>query len=320
MKQFLHSGLHSLLAAAGILALLLGLAAAAITQPTFGTLSSPKPSAADPERLRRHVEFLTVQASPRDSDHPENLDKAAAYIKEQLLFAGTRPRDQEFRAQGRLYRNVIASLGPANGPILVVGAHYDSCGLFGPNPGADDNASGTAGLLELARLLRGRSLRQRVDLVAYANEEPPWFGSPWMGSAVHARSLAGQDVRGMISLEMIGYFTDRQPFPNWLYRLLYPSRGDFILIAGRWADRDLTRHVKRALRGTGFPAYSFTASRDAGIDASDQRNYWDIGVPAVMVTDTAFVRNPHYHSPGDTAETLDYQRMARVVEGVAEAL
>jgi Peptidase family M28 len=156
--------------------------------------------------------------------------------------------------------------------------------------------------------------------VAYANEEPPWFGSPGMGSAVHARSLKGQDVRGMICLEMIGYFTETQPAPNALFRLLYPQRGDFIAVAGRWTDRALTRHVKRAILGTGFPARSFTAPRDAGIDASDQRSYWDQGIPAVMVTDTADIRNPHYHAPGDTAGTLDYGRMAGVVGGVANAV
>lgn len=132
-----------------------------------------------------------MDASPRDSDHPENLSKAAAYLKEQLLLAGTRVRDQESRVRGRVYRNVIASLGPATGPLLVIGAHYDSFGDFGPNPGADDNASDTAGLLELAWLLHARPLHHRVELVAYANEEPPWFGSPWMGSAVHAKSPYG---------------------------------------------------------------------------------------------------------------------------------
>jgi len=320
MKHFLRRVLRSLLAAAGVLVLLLGLAVAAITQPTFGRVDSPEGPSADPQGLRRHVEFLTVGASPRDSDHPQNLDKAAAYLKEQLLLAGTQVREQEFRVRGRLYRNVIASLGPATGPLLVVGAHYDSFGDFGPNPGADDNASGTAGLLELAHLLHGRSLRYRVDLVAYANEEPPWFGSPWMGSVVHARSLQGQDVRGMICLEMIGYFTEKQPAPSWLFRLLYPSRGDFIVVAGRWADRDLTRRVKQAVRSSGFPTHSFTAPRSAGIDASDQMSYWDRGIPAVMVTDTSYIRNPNYHSPGDTAETLDYVRMARLVEGVANAV
>jgi Peptidase family M28 len=320
MSSLLRSLRRVVLAVVTILAVLLGLAAAAITQPTFGTPPSPGDLQASPERLRRQVEFLTAEASPRDSDHPENLEKAASYIKEQLLLTGNRVRDQEFRVRSRLYRNVIASFGPEEGPFLVVGAHYDSFGDFGPNPGADDNASGTAGLLELARLFGRRPPAGRVELVAYANEEPPWFGSPWMGSAVHARSLKGQEVRGMICLEMIGYFTETQPAPSWLFRLLYPRRGDFIVVAGRWTDRMLTRQVKRAIRGSGFPVYSFTAPRDAGIDASDQRSYWDLGIPAVMVTDTSFVRNPHYHTSGDTAATLDYRRMAQVVEGLANAV
>jgi len=320
MRSLLCSLLRILVATLAAVTILLGFAAAAITQPTFGSLPAQDGLSADPDRLRRHVEFLTVQAAPRDSDHPESLDRAAAYIREDFARTRARVRDQVFQVRGGTYRNVIASFGPATGPLLVVGAHYDAFGDFGSNPGADDNASGTAGLLEIARLLDGRALPVRVELVAYANEEPPWFGSPWMGSAVHARSLKGQDVRGMICLEMIGYFTERQPAPNLLFRLLYPEQGNFIAVAGRWSDRALTRHVKRAIRGTGFPAYSFTAPRDAGIDASDQRSYWDLSIPAVMVTDTSDIRNPHYHAPGDTAETLDYQRMAGVVEGVANAV
>ena len=319
MRSLSRSLLRILAATSAALAILLGLAAAAVTQPTFRALPVVKGLSADPDRLRRHVEILT-RISPRDSDHPENLERAAAYIRSVYGRTRARVQDQAFQVRGRTYRNVIASFGSEAGPLLVVGAHYDTFGDFGPNPGADDNASGVAGLLELARLLDGRRLSSRVELVAYANEEPPWFGSPWMGSAIHARSLKGQDVRGMICLEMIGYFTDTQPAPNLLFRLLYPKRGDFIAVAGRWSDRALTRHVKRAILGTGFPARSFTAPRDAGIDASDQRSYWDQGIPAVMVTDTADVRNPHYHAPGDGAETLDYGRMAGVVGGVANAV
>jgi hypothetical protein len=320
VRTLLHSLLRILVATLAAMTILLGLAAAAITQPTFGVLPAAAGLSANSHRLRRHVEFLTVQAAPRDSDHPESLDRTAVYIRNKFARTRARVRDQTFQARGRTYRNVIASFGPGTGPLLVVGAHYDAFGDFGPNPGADDNASGTAGLLELARLLDGRALPGRVELAAYANEEPPWFGSPWMGSAVHARSLKGQDVRGMICLEMIGYFTEKQPAPSLLFRFLYPRRGDFIAVAGRWSDRSLTRHVKRSIRDTGFPVCSFTAPRGAGIDASDQRSYWDLGIPAVMVTDTSDIRNPHYHAPGDRAGTLDYRRMARVVEGVANAV
>ncbi|HEY9422925.1 MAG TPA: M28 family peptidase [Thermoanaerobaculia bacterium] len=316
MRPLLRRFLRVLTLTAAVLLLLFGLAAFVITQPTFGSAPAWAGPQADPGRLRRHVEFLTTEASPRDSDHPENLAKAADYIRSHFERTGARVRDQPFEVRGQTYRNVVASFGPETGPLLVVGAHYDSFGDFGPNPGADDNASGTAGLLELARLLDGRPLAHRIELVAYANEEPPYFGSPWMGSAVHARSLKGQEVRGMICLEMIGYFTDEQPWPHWLLGLLYPDRGDFIAIAGRWSDRTLARHLKKSIRASGFPTYSFTAPRSAGLDGSDQINYWDLGIPAVMVTDTSFVRNPNYHTPGDTAGTLDYGRMAGVVEGI----
>jgi Zn-dependent M28 family amino/carboxypeptidase len=319
MPKLWRSLARILLATAAALALLLGLAAVAITQPSFGVRISRSEAKADPSRLRRDVARLTGLA-PRDSDHPERLDAAAAYLREGFSPTSARVFDQTFTIRGRTYRNVVADFGPTAGPLLVVGAHYDSFGDFGPNPGADDNASGAAGLLELARLLTVRPPSTRVELVAYANEEPPWFGSSAMGSAVHARSLQRQDVRGMICLEMIGYFTPKQPAPNLLFRILYPSRGNFIAVVGRWPDRALTREVKRAIQGTGFPAVSLTAPRDAGIDASDQRSYWDLGIPAVMVTDTSFVRNPNYHASGDTAASLDYGRMARVVEGMAAAV
>ena len=276
MSSLSRSFLRVLATTFASLVVLLGLAAAAITQPAFRALPAAPGLKADPGRLRQHVEAL-ARISPRDSDHPENLERAAAYIRSAYGRTRARVQDQAFQVQGRTYHNVIASLGPKTGPLLVVGAHYDAFGDLGPNPGADDDASGTAGLLELARLPDGRRLPMRVELVAYANEEPPWFGSPWMGSAVHARSLKGRDVRGMTCLEMIGYFTETQLAPNALFRLLYPKDGSFIVVAGRWTDRALTRHIKRAILGTGFPARSFTAPRDAGIDASDQRSYWDQG-------------------------------------------
>jgi Peptidase family M28 len=137
-----------------------------------------------------------------------------------------------------------------------------------------------------------------------------------MGSAVHARS-AGRAIDGMICLEMIGCYTRVQPWSSWVFRLLYPSRGDFIAIAGRPRDTRLLRRVKAAMQGAGeLPVYSFTGP---GIDASDQRNYWAAGAEAVMVTDTAYVRNPRYHTAADTADTLDYARMAAVVDGVLNA-
>jgi len=303
------------------LAVLLGLAFLAIRQPVPGSVPFLGEERADAERLRRHVELLAVEAAPRDVDHPENLDRAADYIRQSLSETGARMEEQSYKAQGRTFRNVLASFGPDAGPVLIVGAHYDAFGGFGENPGADDNASGTAGLLELARLLAGRPLSRRVIVAAYSTEEPPFFGSPQMGSAVHASSLGEMPVQGMICLEMIGFFADEQTWPDPLLSLLYPDRGDFIGVTGRWADRGLTREVKRAMRAAGIvPVYSFTAPRSAGLDASDHISYWDRGIPAVMITDTAYLRNPNYHAPGDTAASLDFRRMAGVVDGVLNAV
>lgn len=228
-----------------------------------------------------------------------------------------------FEARGRRYANVIAHFGPAatGEPLLVVGAHYDAFGETGNLPGADDNASGTAGLLELARLLGLDEPKGPVVLVAFANEEPPFFGSEQMGSAVHAESLASTNraVRGMICLEMIGYYANKQSWPNALFALLYPDDGDFIGVTGGWADRQIARVVKRAIAGAGgIRAVSYSGAR-ATSDASDHRNYWSRGWTAVMVTDTAYLRNPNYHTSGDVAATLNYEKMARVVDGVLSA-
>jgi Peptidase family M28 len=288
-----------------------------LRQPTFTTLPFRAAQRADAARLERHVRFLTTEVVPRGASSPENLARAADYIAAHFRRAHARTSLQKF---GR-YMNVVAEFGPESSlePLLVIGAHYDAFTETGDLPGADDNASGTAGLIELARLLGAHELTYPVQLVAYANEEPPFFGSELMGSAIHARSIEQRPVAGMICLEMIGYYSDQQSWPNGLFRLIYPSRGDFIGVTGGWPDRALTRTVKKAIAGAGgIRVVSFTGPRETS-DASDHRNYWSRGWPAVMVTDTAFLRNPHYHTRNDTADTLDYRRMARVVDGVFNA-
>jgi hypothetical protein len=286
-------------------------AAMVMRQPSFARLSYDGPRA-DAVVLRRHVEFLTdAHLTGRDP---------GPYIAEAFRAAGAEVREQTFEARGHTYRNVIAGFG-SGGPLLIVGAHYDAFSVRMPLPGADDNSSGTAALLELARLLSERPPATRVELVAFANEEPPFFGSEQMGSAVHAESLAraGTPVAAMICLEMIGYYSARQPWHSWVMSLLYPHRGDFIGVAGGWDDRSLARRVKQAINGAGTVAVSFTGPREM-LDASDQRNYWARGWKAVMITDTAYLRNPNYHTARDTAGTLDYARMGRVVEGVFSAV
>jgi hypothetical protein len=202
-----------------------------------------------PERLRAHVDKLARELAPRDLSHPGNLDAAAAYVRQAWNEIGIRTEEQRYRADGRSVCNVTGRLGPDGPERIVVGAHYDA---YGRMPGADDNASGTAGLIELARLLKDRQLSMPVELVAFTLEEPPGFGSPMMGSAVHVQSLRqeGVRVRAMLCLEMIGYFSDRsgsQSFPVPAMGLLYPRRGNFVAVAGRFADRPLIRRVKRAM-------------------------------------------------------------------------
>ncbi|MBC8426785.1 M28 family peptidase [bacterium] len=303
------------------------LAWALITQPLFlggGVDRGVVPPPVDPDRLRAHVRTLSEDFFPRDITHPENLDAAAGWITDELLLAGGRVHDQIYTVEGRDYRNVIARFGPADGERIVVGAHYDA---FEEMPGADDNASAVAGLLELARLVGRERWPLTVELVAYSLEEPPKFRTPDMGSARHARGLreTGTEVRLMICLEMIGYFTDApssQSYPVSALKLIYPERGDFIAVIGKLGQGGVTRRVKSAMAAASpLPVVSMNAPASLpGVDFSDHLNYWAAGYDAVMITDTAFYRNPHYHEPTDTWGTLDYARMADVVRGVYAAL
>lgn len=302
-----------------LIVIILCMVACAVRQPVFGWLDFPEGPHADPALLREHVHFLSSTITPRNPEHPGNLNRAADHIGDLFREAGAQVSEQRYTANGYKCRNIIARFG-GNEADLVVGAHYDVCG---DQPGADDNASGMAGLLELARLLGSRELASPVELVAFSTEEPPYFGSDEMGSAVHARSLRkdGRPLRLMICLEMIGYYCEKQPAPNPLLRLLYPGKGNFVLVAGRWSDRTFVRQIKKGFRGaTEVPACSYSGPVSIGVDLSDHRNYWAQGYPAVMVTDTAFIRNPNYHTTGDKEETLDYEKMAGVVDGVLNAV
>jgi Zn-dependent M28 family amino/carboxypeptidase len=287
-----------------------------VGQPVTGNIPTTLDARADAENLRKHVGFICGSIFPRNSDHPDVLDQAATYVADQLELTGGRVEKQRFRVGKPFYTNVIATYGPTEGPTLIVGAHYD---VFGEHPGADDNASGVAGLLELGRLLGQKPPSCRVDLVAFALEEPPFFGSENMGSAHHARLLTEnqREVIGMISLEMIGYYAERQQWGSWVLASLYPTRGDFVMVVGRWQDRKLARYVKKAMRGASeIRVRSSNTPRLAGMDASDHRSYWDSGFDAVMLTDTAYLRNPHYHTDRDVPDTLDYDSLALVVDGV----
>ena len=284
-----------------------------------GAESSCRGPTPDPVTLHARVDELTTRFAPRDFEHPDNLDRAAAYLGRELKATGATVREQVYRVGGHLYRNVLAEIGPETAERIVVGAHYDTAG---DQPGADDNASGVAGLLELARMLAADPPPIRVELAAYTLEEPPNFRTERMGSAVHAADLAsrGVRIRLMLALEMIGAFSDApgsQGYPPVL-GLFYPSQGNFIAVVNRWGDGSEAREVAAGLRaGSTIPVETLSApSFVTGVDFSDHLSYWAHGYCGLMVTDTAFYRNPRYHTPDDKPETLDYKRMAQVVKGV----
>lgn len=278
------------------------------------------------EQLIEDVRVLTSLQPARSCYHISSLNKAAVYIEEQFKALDCRVNIQSYKADNIEYKNVIASFGPENGERVIVGAHYDVCG---DQPGADDNASAVAGLLELGRLINRLKpqLKYRIDLAAYSLEEPPYFNTRWMGSAVHARSLKekGVKIKVMICLEMIGYFSDEpgsQTFPFPLLKLFYPTTGNYIVVAGKLWSRSLVKKIKNTMgQVMDLGVRSFNSpSTLAGVDLSDHKNFWKQGYPAVMVTDTAFFRNPYYHRVTDTIDTLDFKRMSEVVKGVYWAM
>jgi Zn-dependent M28 family amino/carboxypeptidase len=317
---------------------LLALAAVAlwlVVQP-FVTPIVSRPPQVDPQRLQAHVKHLSVDLYPRSFDQADRLERAAQYVEDELRKTGADVSVQPVTVDEVRFRNIVARFGPRTGPVTVFGAHYDSHGDAAEGqqipgghspdthtPGADDNASGVAGLIELARLLAAKPPAQSVELVAYTLEEPPHFRTEHMGSAWHARALAeaGRECRLMVAVEMIGFFSDRpgsQAFPVPAMSRLYADRGDFIALVGKFADFSQMRRVKALMAGAGsLPVHSINVTpRVTGIDFSDHLSYWDRGMPALMVTDTSFMRNPNYHLAGDTWEKLDYARMAQVVQGL----
>jgi len=275
----------------------------------------------DKDRLYGHVNTLTSISPARNHINIFSLDQAADYIYKELEASDCRMKRQEYEIKGVTYQNIIGSVGPSEGPRLIVGAHYDVCG---EQAGADDNASAVAGLLEIAKLiqLQQPDLKHRIDFVAYTLEEPPYFGSDYMGSAIHAKYLSENniDVKGMICLEMIGYFSEEngsQDYPIGLMRVFYPDKGNFIAVIGKLDQGKIVRRVKKFMKQVAdIDVRSINAPPSLkGIDFSDHRNYWKYDYPAVMINNTAFYRNKNYHEISDTIGSLDFDKMTEVVRG-----
>jgi len=283
-------------------------------------------------RIQEHLHRLTVVIGERSVMEVENLKRTEEYITEVFESLGLQVEKERYGYAGMEAANVVAfvNLGPESPDAALrylLGAHYDS---VEGTVGADDNASAVAVQLEVARNLAARTgegrRRVTVKLVSFALEEPPVFGTPFQGGFVHARNMhsRGERIDGMICLEMVGY-TCREPgcqdypFPvNWMG---YPKTGDFIGIVGNFASRSLTRSLVRSFRRNGdLPVVSLWVPLNGlplpAVRLSDHAAFWDHGYRAVMITDSAFYRNPHYHRPSDTMDKLDYRFMAELVESL----
>jgi Zn-dependent M28 family amino/carboxypeptidase len=276
--------------------------------------------------LVKHVESLINTPGFRTYDNIRSLNHAAIYIESKFDQIGLRVTRQEFEIRGNIYTNIIAGMGNHALPKIVIGAHYDVCG---PQPGADDNASGVAGLIEIARVLKKeeKGLKYYLEFVAFSLEEPPFFGTDSMGSYFHARQCFENrdNIVCMISLEMLGYYSDEehsQDYPVGLMKPFYPDKGDFIGAVGNFASRAPVKKFRKCFqKAVDFPCVTLAApSFIPGVDFSDHRNYWKFGFKAFMITDTAFYRNRNYHRPEDTIETLDFDKMATVTQGIAAVL
>jgi Zn-dependent M28 family amino/carboxypeptidase len=275
-------------------------------------------------RLRGHVVTLATEIGERNVMRPQALSAAADYIRAQWTAMGHAVTSQSYRTHGVLSENLEVRLPGTARPeeIVLIGAHYDT---VQGSPGADDNASGIAALLEIGRAFVGRAFERSLRLVAFVNEEPPFFYWGEMGSMVYAKAARarGDDIRLMASLEMLGCYSDApgsQHYPP-LLRYFYPGRGNFIAFVSNLRSREPLRQLVSAFRAhADFPAESLAAFEFVpGVAWSDQLSFWREGYPALMVTDTAFYRYAYYHTPLDTPEKLDYPAMARVVDGLQQA-
>ena len=281
---------------------------------------------ANTERLYKDVEFLTEINPSRNYLNLNSINKVVEYIKEEFQQMGVSSIEQKWMARKNEYSNIIASYEPLKSKRLIVGAHYD---VFGDQPGADDNASAVAGLLETARMIfkNKPELDYGIDFVAYCLEEPPFFGSELMGSYVHAKSLKDDNIEviGMICYEMIGYFSDEpnsQNFPSPELAALYPDVANFIIVVGIDQHQEFNSKVHRLMsKDSGIDVQIINFPESSGLAGlSDHRNYWTFGYPALMINDTSFIRNPNYHEKSDTIETLDFGKMTEVINSSYKAI
>lgn len=277
------------------------------------------------DELRSHVEKLAGEIGERNLFQPKKLRAAVDYIESTFTNAGLSVTRQTYLMDGEPVHNLAVEIPGTSRPneIVVIGAHYDS---VSGAPGADDNASGTAAIMALAKSPALQKPARTLRFVTFVNEEPPFFYTTNQGSFVYAKRCRerNENITAMISVESVGYFDKREgsqkyPFPIGIF---YPSRGDFIAFVGRTKDASLLRRCLKTFReqsqfpseGGALPGFL------PGISWSDHWSFWQAGYPAIMVTDTTLFRSPHYHQESDTPDKEDYDRMARVVDGLEKVI
>ncbi len=271
------------------------------------------------ENLHRHVEYLSVKIGDRHLWKEDSLNKTADYIESAFMAYGYAVWRQPISCYGKSVSNLIVEKKGMDKEVVIIGAHYDT---VPGTPGADDNASAVAGLLELARLHKESSNKKTLVFAAFVNEEPPCFGSHHMGSMVYAKHLKEQktSVEVMVSLEMIGYFSGEriQTYPLPGMGLFYPKIADFIGVVGNFHSSKYISFFKKGIKKhSRIHSSSLTAPEYfGGINLSDNYSFWRHGYRAVMITDTSFFRNRNYHQETDTIDTLNFEQMAEVVKGL----
>lgn len=288
------------------------------------TIYNKASAQSDTTLIKAYLKTLTKTPQFRNHSNIDQLNLTADYIKTIFKKSSDSVYIQEFAFDQKTYKNIICSFGTENKKRIIVGAHYDVCG---DQEGADDNASGVTGLLELSRLLKGKKLNYRIDLVAYSLEEPPYFRTELMGSYIHAKSLkeSKAEVFGMISLEMIAYFKDEaksQSYPLGILSLKYGNKGNYITLVKKFGSGAFVDQFVKNFKATKSILTKTFAGPPSlpGIDFSDHLNYWKFGYDAMMITDTSFYRNKNYHQKTDTIETLDIPRMSKVIDGLYSGL
>jgi len=295
-----------------------------VVRPVLGEETRAEVAALE-GRLMDHVRVLGGTIGERNLHRPHALRAAEEYIRQVWSGQGLTVREERYEVAGQQCLNLLVEQKGARQPdkIVLVGAHYDS--VFG-SPGANDNATGVALLLEMSRILKQEPLSRTVRFVAFVNEEPPYFMSEQMGSRVHARQARerGEDIVAMLSLETLGYYSNapgsqQYPFP---FGAFYPRTGNFLAVVGNLPSRGLVVDFLRHFMAAGdFPVEGVaTFPWIPGINWSDHWSFWKEGYPAIMLTDTAPFRYPEYHSSHDLPDRVTGPEFARAAHGIIQAI